>query len=102
VARHRPEPADLPEQPPLDADPLTFAGAAKAPLLREKYCRIAPDSKIKMSLPPGPFASTISRIRLFGAIARNSGVNCSPRSILTSAHHGKSPRLRRDGDFPAV
>jgi hypothetical protein len=39
---------------------------------------MAPDSKTEIGRPPGPDGSTIAGMRLFGEIARNSGVNCSP------------------------
>jgi hypothetical protein len=51
--------------------------------LRARYCRIAPDSKIEIGAPSGPSGSTMAGIRLFGAIFRKSGSNCSPAPMLT-------------------
>ena len=47
---------------------------------------MAPDSKTPTEPSPNSGAgswSTIAGIRLFGLIARNSGVNCSPLEMLT-------------------
>ena len=44
---------------------------------------MAPLSKIEIGAPPGPSGSTIAGMRLLGLIARNSGLNWSPRPMLT-------------------
>ncbi len=44
---------------------------------------MAPDSKIEIGSPPGPSGSVIAGMRLLGLSARNCGVNCSPRPMLT-------------------
>ncbi len=44
---------------------------------------MAPDSKIEIGLWPGPSGSTMAGMRLFGAIFRKSGLNCSPLEMFT-------------------
>ena len=44
---------------------------------------MAPDSKIEIGLPSGPWWSTIAGMRLLGEIARNCGLNCSPLDMST-------------------
>ena len=53
---------------------------------------MAPDSKTLIGAPPPSGSwSTIAGIRLFGLIARNSGLNCSPRPMLTGTTRYGSP-----------
>jgi len=43
---------------------------------------MAPDSKIGSAAPPSAGSpSMIAGMRLFGAMRRNSGANCSPRPM---------------------
>src|ERR687891_1384429 len=53
------------------------------PDLRPRYCKMAPDSNTEIGFPSGPSGSTMAGMRLFGAILRNAGSNCSPRMMLT-------------------
>src|ERR1035438_7109811 len=52
---------------------------------------MAPDAKSEIGLPSGPSGSTMAGILLFGLIARNSGVNCSPAPISTGIARYASP-----------
>ena len=46
---------------------------------------MAPDSKIESGAPPpGGSRSMIAGMRLFGEIAMNSGLNCSPLPMFTA------------------
>ena len=44
---------------------------------------MAPDSKMEIGAPSGPYGSTIAGIRLLGAIFRKSGLNWSPVPMFT-------------------
>ena len=50
-------------------------GPPNLPVLRARYCKIAPDSNTEIDLPSGPTWSMIAGIRLFGAMARKSDLN---------------------------
>jgi len=51
----------------------TVLGEAVPGYREEK--RVAPDSNTEIGRPPGPSGSTIAGMRLFGEMARNSGLN---------------------------
>src|SRR3954467_12243236 len=52
---------------------------------------MAPDSASAKRLPSGPCWSTIAGILLFGEMARNSGLNCSPAPMSTACTRYSSP-----------
>ena len=57
----------------------------KRPVLSARYSRIAPDSNTEIDAPP-PLGSwsIIAGMRLFGAILRKPGSNCSPLPMFTA------------------
>jgi hypothetical protein len=54
----------------------------KRPARSAKWIKMLPDSKTGTA-PPGASWSTIAGMRLFGLMARNSGLNWSPAPMFT-------------------
>src|SRR2546422_2786255 len=80
---HRAEVARLPKQPFVDRYASPLVGGIELPGLAAEVLQMAPDSNTEIGFPPGPSGSTIAGMRLFGEIARNSGLNWSPWPMLT-------------------
>jgi hypothetical protein len=83
LAGHRAEPAHLPEQPLIDLDPGALVRRIEAAELAAEILQDRARFEDRDRLPAGPFGSMMAGMRLFGAILRNSGSNCSPLPIFT-------------------
>jgi hypothetical protein len=82
LSGHGAQATDLPKRPFLDLDACALVRRIELPELATEILEDGAGIKHRDRFAAGASGSTIAGIRLFGAIFRNSDVNCSPLPML--------------------